>query len=81
VNTYAEPVLLLSPYAPITAVSPYTETENPNWSFAAPSLAFSYACCVHVLPLRVNTYAEPLLPCSFAPITAVSPYTETENPK
>ena len=59
--------------------------------------AFRYACCVHAVPLRTNTYAAPLLllvlslwfPFTLfallsswnAPTTTVSPEIATEWPK
>ena len=86
-NTYAEPESeppSSSHLAPTTAVSPPTATEKPNASFAAASLAVSFACWVQLVPVRTNTYAEPeFVPASSshkAPTTAVSPLTATDQP-
>ncbi|MCJ7571559.1 MAG: hypothetical protein MUO82_06760 [Candidatus Thermoplasmatota archaeon] len=49
-----------------------------------PSDAVSFACCVHVVPIQVNMYADPEstpLSSSFGtPMSAVSPLRETEVP-
>ena len=70
---------------PTTAVSPETATEMPKMSFDAASEAVSFCCWLQRVPLRTNTYAEPLSrPASsspYAPTTAVSPDTATEMPK
>ena len=88
--TYAAPCWTLAPTfaacAPTTAVSPDTDTEQPKELFAAPSLAVSFCCSVHVPPDRTYTYAAPcwvLAPTvAFGtPTTAVSPDTDTEKPK
>ena len=53
-NTYTEPtfVIVLSfsssrPCAPINAVLPYKETDLPNSSFFAASLAYNFGCVVY----------------------------------
>ena len=70
--------------APTMAVSPEIETKMPNKSPAAASEAVSLACCVHVVPLLTNTYAEPekapASPSKIAPAMAVFPEIETEPP-
>jgi hypothetical protein len=62
-NTYAAPCDAFAPTvwacAPTMAVGPERETEAPKWSFAAPSLAVSSCCWVHVVPDCANTYAAP----------------------
>ena len=92
-NTYADPLLdplSSSKYAVIAIVSPLIDTLRPNRSSAAPSLAVSFATCVHPearspAASRVKTYADPLLdPLSssrYAPITTVSPSIDTLMPK
>src|SRR5262245_23812233 len=64
-NRYADPAPLFGVAAgssreePTMAVSPDTATASPNLSVLAPSEAVSFACCDHVVPDRVNTYAAP----------------------
>src|ERR1039458_63459 len=77
-NAYAAPWAPFLAQAPITAVSPLTETENPKRSDAAPSEALNSCCWLHTPPLRRNRYALFLLR---APIAAVSPLADTELPK
>jgi hypothetical protein len=72
--------------APITAVSPETDTEVPNRSPPSPSEARSCCCWLQVVPERTKTYADPAsgppaVSSLYAPTTAVSPETETETPK
>jgi hypothetical protein len=73
-------------YAPTTAVPPEIATDQPNWSLAAPSVAFSWTGAPHVVPVRVKTQAQPApdLPSTAlpgAPTTAVLPEIATELPK
>ena len=52
------PVLALSsPEAPTTRVapSPDSASESPKWSRDSVFDPLRYACCVHVVPVRVNT--------------------------
>src|SRR5262245_14063326 len=62
---YAEPAFLPAALSslkqPTTTVSSNMKTRGPNWSTSAPSEAVSLACCVHCVPQRANTYAEPEL--------------------
>ena len=58
----------------------------PKWSPAAPSEATSFCCSLHTVPDLTNTYAEPAfdppaVSSPYAPTTAVSPETDTEQPK
>jgi hypothetical protein len=39
--------------------SALSATEYPNCTFGAVLGAFTYACCVHVAPLRTKMYAAP----------------------
>src|SRR5689334_8337984 len=88
-KTYADPASLTpgmsSSGAPTTAVSPTIQTELPNRSSTAASLAMSLACRFHAVPDRTKTYADPaLLPPAlssrYAPTIAVLPEIETEKP-
>jgi hypothetical protein len=68
--------------APSRIVSPLIATLHPTRSPTAASGTVSFACCVHVVPARTNTYAAPRVPfASSAPTTAVSPLTDTAKPK
>ena len=88
VNTYTDPdpSLLLSslPFAPISAVSPYKDTEMPKLSHSSGSCMWIlewYANVPTSVFERVNTYTDPSLLSRKAPINAVSPYKDTEIPK
>ena len=70
---------------PTASMSPDSETEIPNRSFAAPSEAVNVACALHDVPLRTNTRTLPwevFAPTSSSgtPTTSVSPDSETELP-
>jgi hypothetical protein len=89
-KTYAAPASLCALAvwngAPTSAFEPFTETDVPNPSSAAPSLAVGSAVWLHVEPLSVKTYAAPassFVPTVWngAPTRAVVPLTETALPK
>src|SRR5512146_2146237 len=61
-KTYAAPLELALPFAPMRAVSPHKRTDEPRVSFAAPSPARSSACWAQLVPLRAKTYAAPVEP-------------------
>src|ERR1043166_2526151 len=62
-NTYRAPASMPPgislAFEPITMESPLIETALPKKSSSPPSVAVSFCCCVHTVPLRVKTYAEP----------------------
>src|SRR5262245_21814425 len=86
VATHAAPVRALSPGPPPRAVLPSADSaaEVPSAEVgAAPSATNLPPCCVHTLPLRVNTHPAPVLPSSASPPTsAVLPSADsaTETP-
>ena len=49
-----------SPKEPMAALPPDTETEWPNPSSAAPSIAVSLSCSLQTLADRAKTYAAPV---------------------
>ena len=55
---------LYSPVEPTASVLPseLSETASPNAAAVNVFDALTYACCDHVVPARVNTYAAPLKP-------------------
>ena len=90
VKMYAEPWLAFVPmpsaHAPTTTVSPSIATSIPNISPAAPSLAISFASCIHIPFSFLKMYAAPwsvLPPISAlgAPMTALLPRIEMLPPK
>src|SRR4051794_38954181 len=84
-NTYAAPAPTREVLAaPTKAVAPDNATAPPNLSPVAPSLAATFCCCVHTVPLCTNTYAAPmseLPPTPNAPTSAVVPDKATDPPK
>jgi hypothetical protein len=75
--------LLSSSIAPTASVSPNSATEEPKLSFAPVFEALTYACWVHVVPLRTNTYTAPeptALLSAWLPLTPVAVLASLDAP-